>query len=129
VLGPEDQLSYTYRKKSGIDLPELLKITDRFGGIDKTKAKDLGYEILPSDAWIEQDVDILIPAAIENQITAEKRRPHQPARENHLRRRQRPDDAGSGQRDSLNASSTSSLNSWRTRAASPAAISSRCRAT
>jgi len=67
----KDQLSYTYRKKSGIDLPELLKITDRFGGIDKTKAKDLGYEILPSDAWIEQDVDILIPAAIENQITAE----------------------------------------------------------
>ena len=31
----------------------------------------LGYEILPGDAWIEQDVDILIPAAIENQVTAE----------------------------------------------------------
>jgi glutamate dehydrogenase (NAD(P)+) len=67
----KDQVSYTYRRKSGIDLPELLKITDRFGGIDKTKVKDLGYEILPGDAWIEQDVDILIPAAIENQITAE----------------------------------------------------------
>ncbi len=37
----------------------------------KRKAKDLGYEILPGDAWIEQDVDILVPAAIENQVTAE----------------------------------------------------------
>ena len=31
----------------------------------------MGYQILPGDAWIEQDVDILIPAALENQITAE----------------------------------------------------------
>jgi glutamate dehydrogenase (NAD(P)+) len=56
---------------SGIDLQALLKITDRFGGIDKTQAKALGYEILPGDAWIEQEVDILIPAALENQITAD----------------------------------------------------------
>ena len=46
-----------------------MEITDRFGGIDKDKAKDLGYEILAGDAWLEQDVDILIPAALENQIT------------------------------------------------------------
>jgi glutamate dehydrogenase (NAD(P)+) len=45
-----------------------LKITDRFGGIDKGKAKDMGYEILPGDAWIEQDVEILIPAAMEHQV-------------------------------------------------------------
>ena len=66
-----DQTSYTYRKKSGISLDELLTITDRFGGIDKAKAEALGYERLPGDAWIEQDVDILIPAAIENQVNAE----------------------------------------------------------
>lgn len=66
-----DQKSYTFLKKDGINLDSLMKITDRFGGIDKTKAKDLGFEILPGNAWIEQDVDILIPAAIENQITAE----------------------------------------------------------
>ena len=54
-----------------VDLPQLLSITDRFGGIDKAKATTLGYELLPGDAWIEQDVDILIPAAIENQLTAE----------------------------------------------------------
>ncbi len=66
-----DQISYSYLKKDGINLEALLKITDRFGGIDKEKAKDLGYEVLPGDAWIEQDVDILIPAALENQITEE----------------------------------------------------------
>ncbi len=64
-----DQTSYTFRKKDGIDLKTLLGITDRFGGIDKAKAKDLGYEILPGDAWIEQDVDILFPCALEHQIT------------------------------------------------------------
>jgi glutamate dehydrogenase (NAD(P)+) len=65
----EDQKSYTYRKKTGVALDELLKITDPFGGIDKHRARDLGYEILPADAWLEQEADILIPGAIENQIT------------------------------------------------------------
>lgn len=66
-----DQCSYTYRKLEGINLDQLLSITDRFGGINKSKAKELGYEILPGEAWIEQDVTILIPAAMENQITGE----------------------------------------------------------
>jgi len=64
----KDQVSYSFKKADGIDLKKLLEITDRFGGIDKDKAKDLGYEILPGDAWLEQDVDILIPAALEHQI-------------------------------------------------------------
>jgi len=66
-----DQASYTYRKKSGINLEELLAITDRFGGIDKAKAEALDYERLPGDAWIEQEVDILFPCALENQVNAE----------------------------------------------------------
>ena len=66
-----DQTSYSFRKKNGINLEELKGITDRFGGIDKGKAKGLGYEILPGDAWLEQDVDVLIPAALEHQITGE----------------------------------------------------------
>ena len=45
-------------------------MTDKFGSIDKEKAKAAGYEILPGDAWIEQDVDFLVPAAMENQVTA-----------------------------------------------------------
>lgn len=63
-----DQTSYSYRKISGIDLDELLKITDRFGGIDKKKAADLGYEVLPGDAWLEQEVVVLIPCALDGQI-------------------------------------------------------------
>jgi glutamate dehydrogenase len=63
-----DQTSYTFRRTSGVKFEELQSITDKFGGIDKQKARDLGFEILPGDAWIEQDVDILIPAALENQI-------------------------------------------------------------
>jgi len=67
----EDQTSYAFRRQDGIDLDELLGITDRYGGIDKAKAKALGYEVLPGSAWLEQDVDILIPAALENEITEE----------------------------------------------------------
>jgi glutamate dehydrogenase len=66
----QDQTSYAFHKKAGIDVDELLNITDRFGGIDKTKAKELGYEVLPGDKWIEIDCDILVPAAMENQVTA-----------------------------------------------------------
>ena len=67
----EDQTSYTFVKKDGIDRNTLLSITDKFGGIDKEKAKGLGYQVLPGDAWIEQDVDILLPCALENQVTGE----------------------------------------------------------
>ena len=66
-----DQKSYVFRKIDGIDLDELLCITDKFGGIDKQKAIDLGYEILEGDKWIDQDVDILLPCALENQINGE----------------------------------------------------------
>jgi glutamate dehydrogenase (NAD(P)+) len=66
-----EQKSFTYKKASGIKFDELISITDRFGEIDVTKARELGYEILPGEAWIEQEVDILVPAAIENQINAE----------------------------------------------------------
>ena len=64
----EDQKAYAFRKKDGFDIEELMTIADRFGGIDRAKAADLGYEILPGEAWVEQDVDILMPAALENQI-------------------------------------------------------------
>jgi glutamate dehydrogenase len=64
----KDQCSYSFKRNNGIDRQELISITDKFGGIDKEKAKELGYQVLDGEAWIEQDVDILIPAALENQI-------------------------------------------------------------
>jgi glutamate dehydrogenase (NAD(P)+) len=63
-----DKTSYTFRRTSGVDFDELLGITDKFGTIDRKKAQGLGFEVLPGDAWIEQEVDILIPAALENQV-------------------------------------------------------------
>ena len=47
-----------------------MSITNGYGTIDKQKAvEQLGCEILDGDAWIKQDVDILLPCALENQIT------------------------------------------------------------
>jgi len=66
-----DQASYAFRRASGVNPDELVAIADRFGGIDKAKATEKGYEVLPGGDWLTQDVDILIPAAFENQITGE----------------------------------------------------------
>ncbi len=65
----KDGTAYCYTKKDGINLDELTKITDRFGTIDKEKAEKLGYQRLPGKEWLAQNVDILIPAALENSIT------------------------------------------------------------
>jgi glutamate dehydrogenase len=65
----EDHTAYAYRKQTGINLDELLSITNPFGEINNRKAQELGYERLKGEDWIEQDVEVLVPAAIENQIT------------------------------------------------------------
>jgi len=66
-----DNTSYTFRKADGIDLEFLLSITDRFGTIDKAEAKEARYEVLDAEAWLDQEVEILIPAALENQLTGD----------------------------------------------------------
>ena len=63
-----DEDAFTVKKLSGCDVDELFKIKKGWG-IDADKAAALGYEVLPGDAWLSQDVDILFPAATENQIT------------------------------------------------------------
>jgi glutamate dehydrogenase (NAD(P)+) len=63
-----DQKSYAFRRLIGIDIDQLLSVTDKFGGIRKEQVADLGYEVLDGDKWIDQDVDILLPCALENQI-------------------------------------------------------------
>ncbi len=64
-----DSVAHTFKKAGGINVQELVNIKDSFGTIDKEKAKALGYEILPADAWLSEEVDILMPSALENQIT------------------------------------------------------------
>ncbi len=64
-----EQSAWTCVRKEGLDPEALLPITDRFGGIDKAKARELGCQAAGADAWLEQEADILIPAALEAQIT------------------------------------------------------------
>ncbi|MGE0453649.1 MAG: Glu/Leu/Phe/Val dehydrogenase [Vicinamibacteria bacterium] len=70
----QDQRAYSFRKQDGVDADALVGIADRFGGIDKEKARELGYEVLPGDAWLAEPVEILVPAALENQIDGESAR-------------------------------------------------------
>jgi glutamate dehydrogenase len=65
----EDRQAYTFRKLSGVDPHALAQLTDRFGTINRSRAAEQGFDVLPGSAWIEQDVDVLVPAALENQIT------------------------------------------------------------
>ena len=66
-----DKTSYTYFRPDGINPRFLQSITDQYGTIDKTKAKEAGYLLEDGGAWLCKDVDVLIPAAIEGQITQE----------------------------------------------------------
>ena len=63
--------AYTYERSGGVDVDQLLRITDRFGSIDMVRAIELGYQVLPADAWLTRPVDVLIPAATEKQITGD----------------------------------------------------------
>ena len=90
-----DQAAYSFRRESGVDADQLVSISDRFGGIDKAKAKELGYEILPADAWLEaagRDPDPRRP----REPDPRRQRPEDPREGEAPRgRRQRPDDPGS----------------------------------
>lgn len=66
-----EQQSVCFRKSGGVSLAELRQMANRFGEIDKAKAASAGYEVLPGDAWIEQAVDVLVPAALEKAIDGE----------------------------------------------------------
>ncbi|HMD89334.1 MAG TPA: Glu/Leu/Phe/Val dehydrogenase [Anaerolineaceae bacterium] len=65
----DDRCSYTVSHANGIDPRFLMTITDQYGSIDKARAKAAGYSIEDGDAWIGKEADVLIPAALEGQIT------------------------------------------------------------
>ena len=66
-----DQSSYTYRKLDWRRFGAAAFDDRSLWRHRQDQGRRSGYELLPGDAWIEQDVDILIPAAIENQITGD----------------------------------------------------------
>jgi glutamate dehydrogenase (NAD(P)+) len=67
----EDRTSYTISDPVGLDPRFLMTITDQYGSIDKTRARAAGYLIEDGNAWITKEADVLIPSALEGQITAE----------------------------------------------------------
>jgi glutamate dehydrogenase len=66
-----EKKAFTYSKKGGIDPRFLLTIVDEYGTIDKAKAQDAGYTVEDGDAWITKEANVLIPAAMEGQVTAD----------------------------------------------------------
>ena len=67
----DDRASYTVSKPGGVNPRFLQSITDIYGSIDKEKAGKEGYVIEEGDAWISKEADVLIPGALEGQVTAE----------------------------------------------------------
>jgi len=59
--------SGTIYKEAGLDVPSLLKHVEETGGVGGFA----GAEVLANDAFWDVDCDILIPAALEQQITAQ----------------------------------------------------------
>ena len=67
----DDKKAYTFSHPNGVDARFLQSITDQYGTINKDKAIEAGYVIEDGDVWISKDVDVLIPGALEGQITGE----------------------------------------------------------
>ena len=66
-----DKCSYTFSHPRGVDPKFLQSITDQYGTIDKAKAHAAGYVLEEGDAWITKEADVLIPGALEGQVTGE----------------------------------------------------------
>ncbi|MGH2582480.1 MAG: Glu/Leu/Phe/Val family dehydrogenase [Anaerolineales bacterium] len=66
-----DKTSYSIINKKGLDIPFLQSITDEYGTVNKDKAVKEGLTVAAGDEWISQEVDVLIPAALEGQVNAE----------------------------------------------------------
>lgn len=66
-----DKTSYLITNKKGLDIHFLQSITDEYGTVNKDKAVKEGLSVAAGDEWISQDVDVLIPAALEGQVNAE----------------------------------------------------------
>jgi glutamate dehydrogenase (NAD(P)+) len=70
TLDPSDAEPFTLRRRDGVIAAELQALADPSGGIERRRAEQVGYEILPGGAWLEEDADVIVPAAVEGQITA-----------------------------------------------------------
>jgi glutamate dehydrogenase (NAD(P)+) len=62
--------AFTYSHANGVNPRFLLSITDQYGTINKAEAEKNGYVIEAGDLWLTKECDVLIPAALEGQVTA-----------------------------------------------------------
>jgi glutamate dehydrogenase (NAD(P)+) len=65
-----DRAAYTYSHPEGMEPRFLKTITDAYGTIDRQQAVRAGYTVEDGDAWLTKPAEVLIPAAMEAQITA-----------------------------------------------------------
>jgi glutamate dehydrogenase (NAD(P)+) len=65
-----DKCAYTYSKADGVDPRFLLTIVDQYGTINKKEAEKAGYVLEDANAWLSKECDVLMPNALEGQITA-----------------------------------------------------------
>ncbi len=65
----QDHTAHTITDPNGLDPKFLISITDEFGTIDKEQARKAGYLVEDGMAWLKKPVDVLVPAALEAQIT------------------------------------------------------------
>ena len=56
--------------QAGLDIPRLLSSRDRFGRFDRGSLGP-GAQLLPEQAWLQQPVEIIIPAAIGGAVRPE----------------------------------------------------------
>jgi len=61
--------AWAYVKPAGVAIDELGSAADPSGNIDRERATALGYEAVDAEDWLAQNVDVLVPAALDNQIT------------------------------------------------------------
>ncbi|WP_410624801.1 Glu/Leu/Phe/Val dehydrogenase dimerization domain-containing protein [Amycolatopsis sp. cmx-8-4] len=54
---------------NGLDVENLLRHRDRFGGIDRDHLKP-GDELLPPEAWLDVPAEVLVPAAVSYCVDA-----------------------------------------------------------
>lgn len=68
VMAVSDSKGGVWSKNGGLDIASLKKIKEEKGSVVDS-AEELGLQIISNEQLLELETDVLIPAALENQIT------------------------------------------------------------
>ncbi|MEU3193476.1 Glu/Leu/Phe/Val dehydrogenase dimerization domain-containing protein [Streptomyces sp. NPDC006992] len=70
IVGVTDAQGLVRNPSRGVDVEGLLRARSTSGVIDRSALRD-DDEVCPGDAWLDQEVDVLVPAAVSYVITEE----------------------------------------------------------